>query len=56
MVVQGGFINSWVKKRSESQGRKEKISQLNTEFQWKARRDKKAFLNEQYKEREDGED
>ena len=51
MVVQGGFINSRVKKRSKSQGRKEKISQLNAELQRIARRDKKAFLNEQYKER-----
>ena len=37
-------------KRSQRQLRKRKIIQLNAEFQKIARRDKKAFLNEQCKE------
>ena len=40
-------------KSQESQGRKGKIYQLNAEFQRIARRDKKAFLNEQCKEIEE---
>ena len=36
-------------KRSERQRRKGKIYHLNTEFQRIARRDKKAFLNDQCK-------
>ena len=45
MVIQGGFTNSGRTKRSEKQGR-EGI-QLNAEFQRTARRNKKAFFNEQ---------
>ena len=43
--------NSWIiwKKRSQRQGRKGK----NAEFQRIARREKKAFFNEQYKETEE---
>ena len=39
-------------KRREAKGRgkKERYTQLNAEFQRIARRDKKAFLSEQYKE------
>ena len=37
-------------KRSEKQRRKERYSHLNAEFQRIARRDKKAFLNDQCKE------
>ena len=42
-------------KRSEvkSKGDKERHSHLNAEFQRKARRDKKAFLSDQYKEIEE---
>ena len=40
-------------KRLERQRRKGKIIQLNVEFQRIARRDKKAFLNEQCKEIEE---
>ena len=36
-------------KRSERQRRKERYTHLNAEFQRMARRDKKAFLNEQCK-------
>ena len=40
-----------VKRREvKSKGEKERYTHLNTEFQRKARRDKKAFLSEQYKE------
>ena len=53
MVVWGGLINSWEKKRSESQRRKGKYTHLKAEFQRIARRDKKAFLSEQCKEREE---
>ena len=43
-----------VKRREvKSKGEKEKYSHLNTEFQRIARRDKKAFLSNQYKEREE---
>ena len=34
----------------KSKGEKEKYTHLNAEFQRKARRDKKGFLSEQYKE------
>ena len=38
------------KKEAKGKGEKERYTQLNAEFQWTARRDKKAFLNEQCKE------
>ena len=53
MVVWGGLTNSWEKKRSESKGEKESYTYLNAEFQRIARRDKKAFLSNQYKEIEE---
>ena len=34
----------------KSKGERERYTQLNTDFQRRARRDKKAFLNEQCKE------
>ena len=40
-------------KRSEKQRRKERYKHLNAEFQRIARRDKKAFLNDQCKEIEE---
>ena len=49
LIVLGGFTNTLEKKRSERQRRKERYTQLNGEFQRIARRDKKAFLSEQYK-------
>ena len=49
--VWGGLTNSCEKKRSHKQRRKEKITHLNAEFQRIARRDKKAFSRNQYKER-----
>ena len=53
MAVWGGLTNSYEKKRSEKQRRKGKIQHLNAEFQRIARRDKKAFLNDQCKEIEE---
>ena len=40
-------------KRRELKGKRERYTQLNTEFQRVARRDKKVFLNEQHKEIEE---
>ena len=53
MAVWGGLTNSCEKKRSESQGEKERYKHLNAEFQRIARRDKKVFLSNQCKEIED---
>ena len=52
MAVWGGLTNSWEKKRNERQRRKGKVYPLDAEFQI-ARRDKKAFLSDQYKEIEE---
>ena len=41
MAVWGGLTNSCEKKRSESQGEKERYKHLNAEFQRIARRDRK---------------
>ena len=43
MVVWGGLLNSYEKKRGE----KERYKHLNAEFQRIARRDKKAFFSDQ---------
>ena len=53
MTIWGGLTNSWEKKRSEKQRRKERYKHLNAEFQRIARRDKKAFLRDQCKEIEE---
>ena len=53
MTIWGGLTNSWEKKRSEKQRRKERYKHLNAEFQRIARRDKKAFLSHQCKEIEE---
>ena len=53
MAVWGGLTNSREKKKSKKQGRKEKITRLNAEFQRIARRDKKAFFSNQCKEIEE---
>ena len=42
-----------VKRKLKSKGEKERYTHLNAEFQRIARRDKKAFLNDQYKEKEE---
>ena len=53
MAVWGGLTNSYEKKRSEKQRRKERYKHLNAELQRIARRDKKAFLSDQCKEIEE---
>ena len=50
MVVRGDLTNSWEKERSQNKGEKERYSHLNAEFQRIARRDKKAFHSDQFKE------
>ena len=47
MVIRGGFTNSGRMKRREKQGREGKVLPIKAEFQRIARRDKKAFFNEQ---------
>ena len=49
MVVWGGLTNSWEKKGSERQRRKGKIYPFECRVPRIARRDKKAFLTDQYK-------
>ena len=51
MAVWGGLTNSCEKKGVKSKGEKERYQHLNVEFQIIARRDKKAFLSDQCKER-----
>ena len=53
MAVWGGLTNSCEKKRSEKPRRKKRYKHLNAEFQRIARRDKKAFLIDQYKKIEE---
>ena len=53
MAVWGGLTNSCEKKKAKSKGEKERYKHLNVEFQRIARRDKKAFLSDQWKEIEE---
>ena len=53
VVIWRGFTNSWGYKRNKRQGRRGKIHALDAEFPRIAKRDKKAFLNEQCKETEE---
>ena len=53
MAVWGGLTNSCEKKEAKSQGEKERYKHLNAEFQRIARRNKKAFFVDQYKEIEE---
>ena len=53
MVVWGGLVNSWEKKKAKDKGEKERYTHLNAEFQRIARRDKKAFLSDQCNEIEE---
>ena len=53
MVIWGDLINSWEKKNMRDKGEKERYTHLNAEFQRIARREKKAFLSEQWKEIEE---
>ena len=51
MALWGGLTNSCEKKRSKKQtGEKKRYKHVNAEFQRIARRDKKAFFSEQWKE------
>ena len=52
-AVWGGLTNSCEKKRSEKHRRKKIYKHVNAEFQRIARRDKKAFLSDQFKEVEE---
>ena len=52
LIVWGGLTNSWEKRRKR-QRRKGKIYSFECRFQKIARRDKKAFLSDQYKEIEE---
>ena len=53
MAVWGGLTNSCEKMRSQKQRRKGKIYPFQCRVQRIARRDKKAFLTDQYKEIEE---
>ena len=53
MAVWGGLTNSCEKKRSKKKGEKERYTHFSAEFQRIARRDKKAFLSDQWKEIEE---
>ena len=53
MVVWGGLIISWEKKKGKEEAEKENYTHLKAEFQRKANRDKKASLSDQCKEIEE---
>ena len=53
MAVSGGLTNSGERREGKSKGEKERYTHLNAEFQRIARRDKKAFLSNQWKEIEE---
>ena len=53
MVIWGGFKKAEKRREVKGKGEKERYTHLNTEFQRIARRDKKAFLSDQYKEIEE---
>ena len=53
MIVLGGLINSYEKKRNEKHRRKGRYTRLNAEFQRIAWRNKKAYLSFQCKEIEE---
>ena len=50
MAVWGSLTNSCERREVKSQGEKERYKHLNAEFQRIARRDKKAFFRDKYKE------
>ena len=49
MAVWGGLQIAVKRREAKSKGEKERYKHLNAEFQRRARRDKKAFFNEQRK-------
>ena len=50
MVVWGVFTNSWGRREVKGKGEKERYIYVNAEFPRIARRDKRAFLSDKYKE------
>ena len=53
MVLWGGLKIAEERREVKSKGVKERYTHLNTEFQRRAKRDKKAFLSDQCKEIEE---
>ena len=53
MAVWGGLTNSCERREAKSKGENKRYKHLNAEFQRIARRDKKAFLNNKWKEIEE---
>ena len=53
VIVREGFTNTEERREEKGKGKRERYTQLDAEFQRIARRDKKAFLNEQCKEIEE---
>ena len=53
MAVWGGLTDSWERREAIGNGKKERYTHLNAEFQRIARRDKKAFLSDQCEEIEE---
>ena len=53
MAVWGRLTNSCERREVKSKGEKERYKHLNAEFQRIARRDKKDFLSDQFKEIEE---
>ena len=51
MVVEGGKQIAEKRREAKGKGEKERYTHLNAEFQRIAKRDKKAFLHDKYKER-----
>ena len=51
MAVWGGLCKAVKRREAKSKGAKERYKHLNAQFQRIARRDKKAFLSDQWKER-----
>ena len=50
MAVSGGLKIAVKRREAKSKGEKERYTHLNTEFQRIVRKDKKAFLSNQWKE------
>ena len=53
MAIWRGLTIAVKRREEKSKGEKERYKHLNVEFQRIARRDKKAFFNDQYKEIEE---
>ena len=52
-MIEEGFQIAEKKREAKGKGERERYTQLNAEFQRRARRDNKAFLSEQFKEIEE---